>query len=923
MDMLRALSLLIFMISALPAYAQEGEAEEALPNVKWSHDRGVVEDSFELTLSAEPPGSAIRYTLDGTKASSDQGTPYTDSILIDRTMIVRAIATNADGSSKVETRSFLFVDQVKDQEAFPEGYVTEIVSRRNGPDRPHTFDWAMDLEVLDDVANNGDLASHLKDIPTLSMVLEVQDLNFMFENQTRRGVDYEREGSLELIYPDTEAFAEFDGVQIDCGLRMQGGGAGDQARKKSFRVLFKKVYGEGALNYPLFESAVHFGGNGASRFDGVILRAGGNTNWSKDDAWKHEPSTYLRDPFVRDSQIAISGMGSRSVWVHFYINGFYFGLYNIAERPDEKFAASYLGGEVEDHYAINHGGTVAGDSSLWNDIVNGGLQNLHQADRYEAIQERIDVEALSDYLLLNWLVGMGDWPYNNFYGGMRNEPPGKIRFFSWDSEYAFWTLEGYLGSNPTAWVHPNFGSGGDVIPEIWTSLSKNQDFLITFADRVYRHCFNDGALTDANVQARFLRLADFIENAIVAESARWGDSSWGREDDPHTRANDFYPNRDAVVELMEGNVAIFIEALRDRGYYPDLDPPTLPSSREAVPVGFEIPMENPNSLGSIYYTLDGSDPRLPGGKISPNAIKHETGAPAPTITESTRVKVRVIRVTLFGAGTSSALNEQLYLTEPVGYPLRITELMYHPEINEALEFIEIQNVSEASLELTGFYITGIDYRFPAGTWLEPKQIIVLIPNDDPAAFSKVYPEVHIFATYRKHLANDGETITIHDSDDRVITSVTYDDDIEADWPESADGLGYSLVVRDPTDGASEAAGWRPSKSPGGTPGIMASMDIDSDKDGFTDSQEALAHTDPNDPSSFLKLEIARESPLSVRLSFRAEARLSYTLQSRKDLDSGAWQVVEQFPAEDAATNRTVDAVISVEDEILFYRLVIP
>ncbi len=247
------------------------------PNIQWSHSRGLVDSSFVLALKTDPPGGLIRYTTDGSSPSLDRGEIYTVPLMIDKTTVLRALTSDEAGNTKIETRSFLFVDQVKDQEAFPQGFVSEVVSRRRGPNRPHTFDWAMDREVLDDVENNGELAEHLKALPSLSVVLELQDLQFMFENQSRCGVEYERPVSLELIYPEDEAYADFDGFQIDCGIRMQGG-AGGQARKKSFRILFKKDCGNGSLNYPLFESAIHFAGTAASKFEGVVLRAGGNTN---------------------------------------------------------------------------------------------------------------------------------------------------------------------------------------------------------------------------------------------------------------------------------------------------------------------------------------------------------------------------------------------------------------------------------------------------------------------------------------------------------------------------------------------------------------------------------------------------------------------------------------------------------------------
>ena len=83
----------------------------------------------------------------------------------------------------------------------------------------------------------------------------------------------------------------------------------DQARKKSFRLLFKSPYGPTKLRYPVFESAVHHAWSATDRFDTLVLRAGGNANWSKDDAYKQEPCTYLRDQFIRDTAIEMVGLG--------------------------------------------------------------------------------------------------------------------------------------------------------------------------------------------------------------------------------------------------------------------------------------------------------------------------------------------------------------------------------------------------------------------------------------------------------------------------------------------------------------------------------------------------------------------------------------------------------------------------------------
>jgi hypothetical protein len=156
---------------------------------------------------------------------------------------------------------------------------------------------------------------------------------------------------------------------------------------------------------------------------------------------------------------------------------------------------------------------------------------------------------------------------------------------------------------------------------LWHSLRKSKEFMTLFADRVFRHCFQGGALTETEAIGRWRTLNDFIEDAVLGESARWGDAREELGAVTRTRENTFYPEVERVTDRMRGNVEWFLEDLRREGYYPTLDPPqvTLLSRTTAE-------ISNPNKdVGTIYYTVDGKDPRAPGGDVSPSARMGNAG----------------------------------------------------------------------------------------------------------------------------------------------------------------------------------------------------------------------------------------------------------------------------------------------------------
>ncbi len=781
-------------------------AEDA---VTFSRPRGFYVDAFELELELERPDATVLYSLDGSTPSPTTGRKYDGPIPIATTTVVRACAVGESGvPSRIYTCSYIFCEQVAAQPPRPAGYPTSFFSLRKSTTLE--FDYAMDAEVYRDGAS-GDLASHLQDLPSLSIALRPLDFKTLYENHSMRGRAWERAASVELIYPPRGRFQKFAGFQVDCGLRMQGGLAVDQARKKSFRLLFKKQYGTGKLRYPLFESAVHHAHSASRRLDTVVLRAGGNGNWSKDDARKHAPGAYIRDQLVRDTMISMTGLGPRGIFTHVYVNGLYSGLYNLTERPDAKFLAAYFGGEEEDHFSVNHSGVVAGDPARWLEFL-GRISTFPNLRSARSLRGDLDVAGFCDYVLLNWAVGMGDWPYNNWYAGIVGGPTTRIVFLPWDSELAFWSVR-YHNSNPGAWVNPLFASNHSEVPRIWRALQGDADFRMLFADRVYTHCREGGPLADEEMRQRFRRLADTIEGAIVAESARWGDAATGNEDRPRTRERDWRPNCETIDGLIAGNAARFIAALRAGGYYPSIDPPSVDSPVHGLPGGYSIRMRNPNPEGTIVYTVDGSDPRTTeSGVRSPRARDYDPNEP-PVIDETTRLRARILL-----NGEWSALADEIYLVDRKTPPLLISEIHYHPE-DEGCEFIEIHNASSATIELTGMYLRGVRCWFPPWGRLEGHGTAVLVPHEDVDIFRDIYPGVPIFGTYGGTLSNQGEKLSLNNAEGTPIFAVEYAD--RDGWPRQADGPGHSLELSGRNDDPSLPECWSASELRGGSPGRVA------------------------------------------------------------------------------------------------------
>src|SRR5262249_17017441 len=139
---------------------------------------------------------------------------------------------------------------------------------------------------------------------------------------------------------------------------------------------------------------------------------------------------------------------ARGMFVHLYLDGLYWGVYNLLERPNEDFCASYLGGEASDWDSITSKDNVkSGDFTMWLSLSNQ-VRTLSAFSQYEQIQGNnpdgtrnptypvlYDKVDYMDYMLLNIWGGNYDWPNNNYWAGRKRTTDSTgFKYFCWDYE---------------------------------------------------------------------------------------------------------------------------------------------------------------------------------------------------------------------------------------------------------------------------------------------------------------------------------------------------------------------------------------------------------------------------------------------------------------------------------------------------------
>ena len=503
---------------------------------RFSLPHGIYDSSITVAISHDDPSADVYYTTDGS-TPSHLSNRYTSPLSLSQTTILRAVLVkNNENVSPITTASYLFLSSFLSQPNNPEGYPDKWgkYTQRSGTAKA---DYEMDPEMTGDPALRDKIAQGLYTLPILSIVSD-KDNFFSHEKNSETGGIYiytgppvgdntgngwTRQASAELFGgPQQHDFT------TDCGVRLHGGHGRlpEKNPKHSFRLVFKKEYGPSKLEYPLFGDS--------AEFDQLVLRCHFGNSWQHQDPVRRPRGQYTRDVWARRMQRKMGHTAVDALYVHLFLNGMYWGLYNIAERVDEQFGKSHFGGKKSEYDVVKieeeggrHLEASEGTLAKWNRMIEAVgkasddtyyymLQGKDASGNDDAtIEPLLHIESFIDYMIINQYAGNTDWDHHNWYALAHREDKSKgFRFLCWDSEQIF--------ESSSDNVVPD-NEGKNYPTGIFHALLKNDKFANRYLRRAQELLSDGGMLSERSVVQVWDSLYNVISLAVYDESARWGD----------------------------------------------------------------------------------------------------------------------------------------------------------------------------------------------------------------------------------------------------------------------------------------------------------------------------------------------------------------------------------------------------------------
>ncbi len=684
-------------------------------DIVFSHQGGLINGAITLNLSGATAGQEIRYTIDN-ELPSENSILYTGPIPINESTTVRA-------------------------QIFAENYIPSVVFTKT-----YILNANHDIDVILLTAEPADFF----DEETGIYVFGTDNPGRYPYRQANFWKDWER--------PIHFAFYEKGkntAVEFNAGVKIFGGWSRAHAQK-SLALYARSKYGDSEFKHSFFDELSY------NTFQSLVLRNSGN-DWAQSS---------MRD-IMCTSLMRGSGLDFQEYRpVATYLNGEYWGKYNLREKVNEHMLASKHNVDADDITLLEaNAQVVEGSNTEYNQLIDYiSTTDLSVDSNFERVEQEIDLKEYALYQVAQIYINNTDWPGNNIK--FWKHPEGKWRWIMYDTDFGFrgdWdnnTLEYALSEVETG---KNAPWSTLLFRKLTTNIGFRNMFINRYADEL------NTRFTPTKVVAHIENIYNSLKSEITRSFERWENDT----SQPLRYVNvmkTFANKRPAVV-------------------------------KEHIKSQFNLP---------AYHPLTISNPEISKGLVEVNSnLKIQENSWVGDYFETVPVQLKAIPLDGFEfshwSGDINSTDETIHITLSGGlvvtpnfapinsnHPIVINEINYKSNDSfDANDWIELYNPNDAPINVSNWQLKDDNdensFTFPEETSIAAKGYLVIVKNTSD--FSAVFPNITNFIGDIDFGFGASDAVRLFNANGSLQDQVSYQS--QAPWPECANSTGKTLELTDP------------------------------------------------------------------------------------------------------------------------------
>lgn len=479
-----------------------------------------------------------------------------------------------------------------------------------------------------------------------------------------------------------------------------------------------------------------------------------------------------------------------------YINGSYFGLYELREKLNDDF--------LEENYLMDNDsldlltlsfyrGSVleALEGSVdpfWDDYDHFLSLPPHDAGYLDQVGEFLDLDNYTDYIIAQAWIANIDWPYNNIRV-FRNSSTG----FRW--QYAVQDVEWAM--EPNGWTNSTFDHIGFMLDQgqsfpytgYWNNLMENDGYRTFFINR-FADLMNTNYLFSVTGPMEE-EIYSYQLPEMPAEFERWENSNMTAYTNNHNILR-------SELEARSGYVRQHMQMHFGLNSQVEVTLDVQPAGAGQIKISTIVPVNYP--WHGIYFS---DNPVKITAIANPGyQFTHWSNNSLISNPENPECMIALTGPTNYFTANFEASNDNFQ-------GVTISEIHYKNGINEnSTDWIELYNGADSPVNLSGWYFTDSYpehiYQFPGTEQIEAKSRLVVAHNTGD--FGAKYPEVTNYTgPFNFKLATPVDAVLLYDNTNMLIAGVNYSDIFP--WPLNGDETGRTLELRNPAGDLNDPSNW--------------------------------------------------------------------------------------------------------------------